>query len=44
MIDAGNLANCLIGINKGLVDDSVLDKHAEIRPETWHKIIIPCVE
>ena len=41
MVDAGNLADCLIGLSEGLADESILDKYDEIRREVWHKIINP---
>jgi FAD binding domain len=41
MVDAGNLADCLIGIHKGLADESILDKYDEIRREMWHNVINP---
>jgi 2-polyprenyl-6-methoxyphenol hydroxylase-like FAD-dependent oxidoreductase len=41
MVDTGNLADCLIGMEKGLTDDSILDKWDEVRREKWHKVINP---
>jgi len=41
MVDAGNLADCLIGIAEGIADDDILDKYDEIRRAMWHKIINP---
>jgi len=41
MVDAGNLADCLVGIDKGVADESILDKYDEIRREKWHNIIDP---
>jgi hypothetical protein len=41
MVDAGNLADCLIGIHKGLADESILDKYDEIRRQMWHNVIDP---
>ena len=41
MVDAGNLADCLTGVAKGLADDSILDKYDVIRREMWHNVINP---
>src|SRR5579871_4353899 len=41
MVDAGNLADCLIGLAEGIADDDILDKYDEIRRAMWHKIINP---
>jgi 2-polyprenyl-6-methoxyphenol hydroxylase-like FAD-dependent oxidoreductase len=41
MVDAGNLADCLIGLAEDIADDDILDKYDEIRREMWHKIINP---
>jgi 2-polyprenyl-6-methoxyphenol hydroxylase-like FAD-dependent oxidoreductase len=41
MADAGNLADCIIGIAEGIADDSILDKYDEIRRAMWHNIINP---
>src|SRR5271156_2083031 len=41
MVDAGNLADCLVGIDKGLADQDILDKYDEIRRNKWHDIINP---
>jgi len=41
MVDAGNLADCLIGIAEGIVDEDILDKYDEIRRAMWHNIINP---
>src|SRR5271170_5025260 len=41
MVDAGNLADCLIGLAEGIADDSILDKYDEIRRAMWHNIINP---
>lgn len=41
MVDAGNLADCIIGIAEGIADDDILDKYDEIRRAMWHKIINP---
>ena len=41
MVDAGNLADCLIGLASGLAKESILDKYCEIRREMWHKFINP---
>ena len=41
MVDAGNLADCIIGVAEGIADPSIFDKYDEIRREMWHKIINP---
>ena len=41
MVDAGNLADCLIGLAEGIANDDILDKYDEIRRAMWHKIINP---
>ena len=41
MVDAGNLADCLIGVAEGIANDDILDKYDEIRRAMWHKIINP---
>lgn len=41
MVDAGNLADCLIGLAEGIATDDILDKYDEIRRAMWHKIINP---
>ena len=39
--DVGSLFDCLIGIHKGLADDSILDKYAEIRRKIYVETIDP---
>ncbi|OQD75155.1 hypothetical protein PENDEC_c008G06852 [Penicillium decumbens] len=41
IVDVGNLFDALIGIHKGLADDSILDKYAEVRKRMWEEIIDP---
>jgi 2-polyprenyl-6-methoxyphenol hydroxylase-like FAD-dependent oxidoreductase len=41
MVDAGNLADCLIGLAEGIANDDILDKYDEIRRAMWHNIINP---
>jgi len=41
MVDAGNLADCLIGLSKGLCDDTILDKYDTVRREMWQNVINP---
>ena len=41
MVDAGNLADCLIGVSNGWIDESILDKYDEIRRKMWHETIDP---
>jgi 2-polyprenyl-6-methoxyphenol hydroxylase-like FAD-dependent oxidoreductase len=40
-VDAGNLADCLIGLAEGIANDDILDKYDEIRRAMWHNIINP---
>ncbi|KAJ9270601.1 hypothetical protein DTO212C5_3390 [Paecilomyces variotii] len=39
--DVGSLYDCLVGIHKGLADDSILDKYAEIRRKIYTEVIDP---
>ncbi|KAL4911324.1 hypothetical protein BDW74DRAFT_7563 [Aspergillus multicolor] len=39
--DVGSLYDALIGIHKGLADEGILDKYAEIRKKIWTDIIDP---
>ncbi|KAJ5713860.1 uncharacterized protein N7483_011041 [Penicillium malachiteum] len=39
--DIGSLFDSLIGIHKGLADESILDKYSEIRKRIWTEIIDP---
>ncbi|KAL2428705.1 FAD-dependent monooxygenase terC [Exophiala dermatitidis] len=39
IIDAGALADCLIGMYQGKADDSILDRYAEIRREKYMKYV-----
>ncbi|CAK7216703.1 hypothetical protein SCUCBS95973_002896 [Sporothrix curviconia] len=41
IVDAGNLADCLIGIYQGKADDSILEKYSEVRREKYNTIINP---
>src|SRR5271170_5783121 len=41
MVDTGNLADCLIGMERGLTDEGILDRWAEVRKQKWHDIINP---
>ncbi|PNS21540.1 D-arabinitol dehydrogenase 1 [Sphaceloma murrayae] len=41
LVDAGNLYDCLIGLHKGLVDDSILDKYSDVRRKVYHEVIDP---
>src|SRR5271169_5472388 len=41
LVDAGNLGDCLIGLAKGIAEDSILDKYDEIRRAAWHDVINP---
>jgi 2-polyprenyl-6-methoxyphenol hydroxylase-like FAD-dependent oxidoreductase len=40
-VDVGGLADCLIGIWKGVADPSILDTWSDKRREKWHTIIDP---
>lgn len=37
--DVGSLFDCLYGIHKGVADDSILEKYAEIRRKIYREII-----
>ncbi|KAL2007036.1 hypothetical protein VTN00DRAFT_8474 [Thermoascus crustaceus] len=39
--DVGSLYDCLMGIHRGLADDNILDKYAEIRRKIYQEIIDP---
>jgi 2-polyprenyl-6-methoxyphenol hydroxylase-like FAD-dependent oxidoreductase len=39
LVDAGNLADCLIGLAEGVADESILDKYEVIRRAMWHDVI-----
>ncbi|RFU29318.1 hypothetical protein B7463_g7022, partial [Scytalidium lignicola] len=39
IVDVGGLFECLDGIQKGLADDSILDKYDEVRRAMWHDVI-----
>jgi ATP-dependent phosphoenolpyruvate carboxykinase len=39
--DVGNLFDALIGIHKGLADESILDRYSEERRRIWKDIIDP---
>lgn len=39
--DVGSLYDCLIGIDEGLADDSILDTYAEIRRKIYFDVIDP---
>jgi 2-polyprenyl-6-methoxyphenol hydroxylase-like FAD-dependent oxidoreductase len=39
--DVGSLFDCLYGIHKGLADDSILDKYADIRRKIYEEVINP---
>ncbi|KAJ5139679.1 hypothetical protein N7448_003087 [Penicillium atrosanguineum] len=41
IVDVGNLFDSLMGIHKGLADDSILDKYAEVRKRMWEEVIDP---
>src|SRR3979490_1869488 len=41
MVDAGNLADCFIGVATRVAKETILDKYDEIRREMWHKFINP---
>ncbi|KAG9233645.1 putative monooxygenase [Amylocarpus encephaloides] len=41
IVDVGGLAECLIGIEKGLANDDILDKYSEIRIQKWKDYINP---
>ena len=37
----GGLFDCLMGIHRGVADDSILDKYSEIRKKIWETVIDP---
>lgn len=41
LVDVGGLAECFEGIQKGVANESILDKYDEIRRKMWHEIIDP---
>jgi 2-polyprenyl-6-methoxyphenol hydroxylase-like FAD-dependent oxidoreductase len=41
IVDAGNLADCLIDLAEGIADPSILDKYDEVRRAMWYNIIDP---
>lgn len=40
-VDVGGLADCFIGIEEGLADESILDLYSEKRMEKWKTVIDP---
>ncbi|CZR55555.1 related to monooxygenase [Phialocephala subalpina] len=41
IVDAGNLSDALIGVIKGVADESILDKYSEIRIKAFDEIVNP---
>lgn len=41
IVDVGNLFDALMGIHKGLADDGILEKYAEVRKRMWEEVIDP---
>ncbi|KUJ09441.1 FAD/NAD(P)-binding domain-containing protein [Mollisia scopiformis] len=41
LVDVGGLAECLEGMEKGVADESILNKYDEIRRQMWHDVINP---
>jgi 2-polyprenyl-6-methoxyphenol hydroxylase-like FAD-dependent oxidoreductase len=41
IVDVGNLFDALMGIHKGLADDSILDIYAKVRKRMWEEVIDP---
>ena len=39
IVDVGGLAECLVGIDRGLADEDILDKYSEKRIEKWRDYI-----
>jgi len=37
----GSLFDCLVGINRGLADNDILDKYSEVRIKLWRELIDP---
>ncbi|KAH8676557.1 hypothetical protein BGZ60DRAFT_429069 [Tricladium varicosporioides] len=41
LVDVGGLAECLVGLEKGLAEESILDRYCEIRRQKWRDVIDP---
>jgi 2-polyprenyl-6-methoxyphenol hydroxylase-like FAD-dependent oxidoreductase len=41
LVDVGNLAECLVGMENGWADDSILTKYDEIRRQKYQEVINP---
>jgi hypothetical protein len=41
LIDAGNLTDCLVGIQEGRAGTEILDKNDEVRRDIYQRIINP---
>ncbi|KAF2841197.1 FAD/NAD(P)-binding domain-containing protein [Patellaria atrata CBS 101060] len=41
IVDVGGLADCLVGVAKGLADEGILDVYDEQRRRLWHEVINP---
>ena len=39
IVDLGGLSDCLVGLSKGVAEESILDKYDVIRRAMWHDII-----
>ncbi|KAF4627883.1 hypothetical protein G7Y89_g10269 [Cudoniella acicularis] len=39
IVDVGGLAECLVGLTKGLADESILDRYCEVRRQKWRDVI-----
>ena len=40
-MDVGNLYDCLYGMHKGLVDESILDRYSEVRRNVYLNFVDP---
>ncbi|TVY82964.1 FAD-dependent monooxygenase terC [Lachnellula suecica] len=41
LVDVGDLADCLVGIDQGLAEPQILEKYCEIRRQKWRDVIDP---
>jgi hypothetical protein len=39
--DVGSLYDCLLGIHKGLADDSIIEKYSQVRMQIYKDVIDP---
>lgn len=41
LVDVGNLSDCLVGIHKGLADETILDRYSEVRRQKYKDVVNP---